>query len=109
MSRGIVKYNGKIAGTIEKKDDGYYFTYDERYFADPRAPAISLTIPKTDQQYYSSKLFPFFFGLLAEGIHKDLQCRLLSIDENDHYTRLLKTAHSETIGAITVEEEQNEV
>ena len=109
MPRGIVKYNGRIAGFIEKKDNGYHFTYDDRYFTDPKAPAVSLTIPKTEQKHHSSELFPFFFGLLAEGIHKDLQCRLLSIDENDHYTRLLKTAHSETIGAITVEEEQNEV
>jgi len=47
-------------------------------------------------------LFSFFSGLLSEGINKDIQCRLLKIDENDDFTRLLKTAGEDTIGAITV-------
>jgi HipA-like protein len=49
-------------------------------------------------------LFPFFFGLLAEGDDKKLQCRLLHIDENDPFTRLLKTCTTEPIGGVTVEE-----
>jgi HipA-like protein len=50
-------------------------------------------------------LFPYFFGLLAEGIQKDTQCRMLKLDENDHFGRLIKTAHSDTIGDVTVVEE----
>lgn len=34
----------------------------------------------------------FFFGLLSEGINKDIQCRLLKIDEDDDFTRLIQTA-----------------
>ena len=49
-------------------------------------------------------IIPFFFGLLAEGENKLLQCRLLRIDEDDHFTRLLKTCTTETIGGITVRE-----
>ena len=33
-----------------------------------------------------------------------MQCRLLKIDENDDFTRLIKTAGEDTIGAITVKE-----
>jgi serine/threonine-protein kinase HipA len=47
-------------------------------------------------------LFAFFQGLLAEGINKDIQCRLLKIDENDDFLRLLQTAGNDTIGAVTV-------
>jgi len=46
----------------------------------------------------------FFYGMLAEGINKDIQCRLLKIDEEDDFTRLIKTAGEDTIGAITVKE-----
>jgi serine/threonine-protein kinase HipA len=35
-------------------------------------------------------------------VNKDIQCRLLRIDENDDFTRLLQTAGDDTIGAITV-------
>ncbi len=48
--------------------------------------------------------FPFSTGMLAEGINKDIQCRLLKIDEKDDFTRLLKTAGDDGIGAIAVKE-----
>jgi HipA-like protein len=107
--RGIVYNNGIAAGIIERDINGnYLFQYDDEYFRDNRYPPISLTLPKTRQQYRSDKMFPFFYGLLAEGINKDIQCRLLKIDEEDDFTRLLKTAGSDTIGAITVKEEINQ-
>jgi len=65
-------------------------------------PAISLTLPKQEAAFRSTVLFPFFFGLLAEGENKALECRLLRIDENDHFTRLLRTCTADTIGGITV-------
>jgi serine/threonine-protein kinase HipA len=43
--------------------------------------------------------------MLAEGSNKELQCKLLQINENDHFSRLLATAEFDTIGAITVKEE----
>jgi serine/threonine-protein kinase HipA len=48
------------------------------------------------------QLFPFFYGILSEGVNKDIQCRLLKIDEQDDFTRLLETAGEDTIGAITI-------
>ena len=103
MQKGAVYCNGRLAGHIEK-DDVYKFIYDQEYFDDPLAPAISLTMPKSQKEYTSKVLFSFFAGLLTEGINKNIQCRLLKIDESDDFTRLLKTSGEDTIGAITVKE-----
>ncbi|MDZ4795127.1 MAG: HipA N-terminal domain-containing protein [Bacteroidota bacterium] len=105
MAEAGVYYNGVIAGILEKKDAStYVFTYTDEYFASQGMPAISLSFSKTAKQYESRELFPFFYGMLAEGINKDIQCRLLKIDENDDFTRLIRTAGEDTIGAITVKE-----
>jgi HipA-like protein len=105
MAKGGVYINGVLAGILEKEADGIYrFRYEDGYFNDNSRPAISLTLPKTIQAYEGTNLFPFFYGLLAEGVNKDIQCRLLKIDEEDDFTRLLKTAGEDTIGAITVKE-----
>jgi len=105
MAKAAVLYNGRVAGFLEKKDPKHYeFRYQEDYLKDETAPAISLTLPRSHQTYTSEVLFPFFAGLLAEGINKQIQCRLLRIDESDDFTRLIKTAAEDTIGAITVKE-----
>lgn len=106
--RAEVLFNGSVAGILEHKISGhndvkYTFRYTESYLQSEQ-PAISLTFPKRAEAFKSSILFSFFYGLLAEGIAKQLQCRELGIDENDHFTRLLRTAHTETIGAVTVRE-----
>lgn len=105
MARAGVYNNGELAGLLEKPaSDQYIFTYTDEYFNNKEKPGISLSFPKTTKQYLSIELFPFFYGLLAEGINKDIQCRLLKIDEEDDFTRLIKTAREDTIGAITVKE-----
>src|SRR5688572_15795576 len=105
MAKGQVFNNGEAAGIPEKKaPDHYVFSYIDDYFANPAKPAISLSFPKRQQVYEARALFPFFYGMLAEGINKDIQCRLLKIDEEDDFTRLIKTAGEDTIGAITVKE-----
>jgi HipA-like protein len=92
------------AGILTQDAGGYVFEYLPSYVVNPALPAISLTLPKREAAFQSPVLFPFFFGLLAEGENKLLQCRLLKIDEDDHFTRLLKTCTAETIGGITVKE-----
>jgi HipA-like protein len=103
--RGRVSSNGVHAGDIEETDAGFRFTYDPTYLADPKAPAISLTLPKRQAPFESVHLFPFFFGLLAEGSAKDLQCRLLKLDEGDHFGRLLATLGGDAIGSVAVTRE----
>lgn len=105
MAKAGIYNNGVLAGYLEKRGPAdYCFMYEESYWVDRACSSISLTLPKTQKEYQSPVLFPFFAGLLAEGINKEIQCRLLKIDEEDEFTRLLKTAGEDTIGAITVKE-----
>jgi HipA-like protein len=104
MRRANVYCRGILAGTLEKTPEGFRFQYAGEYLRSPKCPAISLSFPKREAAFLSAVLFPFFFGLLAEGDNKTLQCRVFRIDENDHFTRLLKTCATETIGGVTVEE-----
>ena len=97
-------YRNKIfAGIlIEASPQLYIFRYDDAYFVDPSKPAISLTLPKTQQEYHSPYLFPFFFNMLSEGANRKLQSIHLRIDEEDHFGILLATTQVDTVGAITV-------
>ena len=105
MRRANVYCQGVLAGVLSKDQGaGYRFQYIPEYLSNPKCPAISLSFPKRETPFESPVLFPFFFGLLVEGDDKALQCRVLKIDENDHFTRLLKTCQAETIGGVTVKE-----
>jgi HipA-like protein len=106
MRRANVYCRGVLAGVLSKDQAGYRFQYVSEYLGKDSAghPAISLSLPRREAAFVSPVLFPFFFGLLAEGDDKALQCRVLRIDEDDHFTRLLKTCEAETIGGVTVKE-----
>jgi serine/threonine-protein kinase HipA len=67
-------------------------------------PAVSLTLPKSEQEYEADHLFPFFFNMIAEGVNRTLQARQLRIDEEDYFSLLLATAQSNTIGSVTLKE-----
>jgi HipA-like protein len=103
-----VLMDGESAGFLRETSEGFLFGYEDGYFHDPAKPPISLTLPKNIQAHRSKVLFAFFYGLLAEGENRTLQCRTLRLDAMDHFSRLLKTAHTETIGAITVVEEHGD-
>ncbi|MGB5026080.1 MAG: HipA N-terminal domain-containing protein [Saprospiraceae bacterium] len=95
--------NGILAGTLtEENRQHFVFRYDDNYFNDATKPAISLTIPKTQKEYSSEILFPFFFNILSEGVNRKLQCTQLKIDEEDNFGLLMATAQFDTIGAVTV-------
>ena len=102
MRKGRVYYRETLAGELTKDAEGYTFRYDDGYFANSSLPDISATLPKTRIEYKSKVLFPFFFGLLAEGVQKERQCRELRIDEHDYFTRLLETSACGAIGAVKV-------
>jgi serine/threonine-protein kinase HipA len=101
--------NGKLAGVLtEENRQNYFFRYSDNYFNDSSEPAISLTMPKSQQEYHSKALFPFFFNMLSEGVNRKLQSRLLKIDEEDHFGFLSATAQYDTIGAVTAKPISNE-
>lgn len=105
VRRATVLENGVVAGILEEVPTGYRFTYAPAYLADEAAPPVSLTLPKRAAPYESPHLFAFFYGLLAEGLLKTLQCRILKIDEEDHFGRLVATAGGDVIGSVTVRPE----
>ena len=106
MRRAEVYHNGVLAGSItEENRQLYVFRYDDVYFQDINKPAISLTLPKTQREYKSEFLFPFFFNMLSEGSNRKLQITQLRIDEEDNFGLLLATAQYDTIGAITIKPE----
>ncbi len=103
MKKLAIYRNKEYAGILtEESRDRYVFLYDGAYYADTTKPAISLTFPKVKQEYISPVLFPFFFNMLSEGVNRQLQNRLLKIDESDHFSLLSATAKYDTIGAVTV-------
>jgi len=98
-----VLYNGEPAGVLtEVTRNKYRFRYDDAWFIDNRKPPVSLTMPKSSQEYESEFLFPFFFNMLSEGANRQLQSRMLRIDENDFFGLLMASAQYDTIGAITI-------
>lgn len=103
--RAAKVYTNKIlAGTLTENNDGsFVFRYADDYFSNPEYSSISLTLPKTKQEYRSATFFPFFFNMLSEGVNKQIQSRLFKIDEEDAFGLLLATAKTDVIGAITVE------
>ncbi|MDR3339116.1 MAG: HipA N-terminal domain-containing protein [Candidatus Symbiothrix sp.] len=103
MRTGYVYMRGKLAGELtELSRKEYVFRYDDDYFKDTTQPSISLTLPKSRQEYKLEYLFPCFFNMLSEGNNRLVQARLLHIDEHDHFGILLAAAGSDVTGAITV-------
>lgn len=94
----------RFAGILRKNSEGYTFIYDDSFLSDPHSKSISFTLPKQKKEFHSAHLFPFFHGLLTEGFATKIQARKLKIDEKDYFKRLIKTAQSDTIGCVTLEE-----
>lgn len=103
MRQAQVFSNGVLAGLLTETDEGeYIFSYDDSFLIDEKQSAISLSFPKSKQEFSSAELFPFFYNMLSEGTNKAIQCQSLKIDEDDAFGLLLATAHTDTIGAITL-------
>ena len=77
--------NDRKAGVLTEQHPGrgYGFLYDPDYLASD-CPSISVTLPKREQTYVSSRLFPFFMNMLPEGANRKVICRTLRIDERDY-------------------------
>lgn len=111
MRKASVLYKDQKAGILTQQDDGYFiFKYDQYWYRDANLPAISLTLPKTQQEFHSEHLFPFFYNMLPEGSNKQMVCKLNRIDSDDDFGLLLMTANTDNIGAIKVRklDEENE-
>ena len=103
MRQAHVLYKQEIAGLLTQLDNGnFLFKYYDAWFNDTNKPAISLTLPKKQQEYQSEYLFPFFYNMLPEGSNKETVCFENRIDTKDYFGILMTTAEQDTIGAVTI-------
>lgn len=103
MRKAEVYAHNTLAGILTETDTGkYIFQYVDSFLLDEKQTAISPAFPKTHKEFFSEFLFPLFENMLSEGANKAVQCQTLKIDENDSFGLLLATAHTDTIGAITI-------
>lgn len=101
MREGLVYYKDMLAGTILENDDGiFHFTYDDAYLSSS-APAISVTLPKTQKSYHKNQLFGFFDGLIPEGWLLDIITHNFDIKAKDRMGLLLTTC-ADAIGAVSI-------
>ena len=108
MRKAKIYFKGEEAGVLIQHDDGSFtYRYHDQWLSDAGKPSISLTLPKIKEEYHSEYLFPFFYNMLPEGINKQVVCKYMRIDEEDHFGLLMTTAQYDTIGAVTVKKVQN--
>lgn len=107
MRSALVYRKNILAGRLLELEECYLFRYTDVYFLNNEMKAVSITLPKTQQEYRSPTLFPVFFNMLAEGVNKKLQCRQYQIDENDFFSLLLKTGGNDSIGCLSIIEENS--
>ena len=105
FKKALIKYKDINAGILEETDTGYKFIYNDDFFK--LNTPISISLPINKKIHESDNLFSFFTGLLPEGWYLNLVSQSLKIDKNDNFGLLLKTC-KDTIGAVTIEEIDNE-
>lgn len=98
--------NGKLAGHLSETEEGYVFLYDENYLKEPKAEAVSLTLPLTNKPYSSNVMLPFFDGLIPEGWLLDVAEHNWKLDARDRMGLLLACC-KDCIGAVSIIETQN--
>lgn len=103
MRSATVLYKDEEAGQLTQHDDrSFTFCYSTSWLSDISKPGISLTLPKTQSEYLSKQLFPFFYNMLPEGSNKQVICRKKRIDTDDYFSLLMAVAKYDTIGAVRV-------
>jgi len=103
MRKARILYKDEDAGILVQHEDGTFtFRYNDVWMSDSNKPGVSLTLPKTQQEYYSKYLFSFFYNMLPEGSNKQVVCKLMRIDPKDYFGLLMTTAKTDIIGAIRV-------
>jgi serine/threonine-protein kinase HipA len=95
---------GRRAARLDRKRDGVTFTYDGSYLADPAAPAVATTLPRSTVPVSSGAagaVLPFFAGLLPEGRRLSALRRAIKTSADDEFS-LLVAVGQDTIGDVQV-------
>ncbi|WP_335964641.1 HipA N-terminal domain-containing protein [Galbibacter sp. PAP.153] len=101
MRQGEIWVNNQLAGILTEDDNGYHFSYQEKYLEQDNAIAVSLTLPLQKEPFHSENLFPFFDGLIPEGWLLDIAHKNWKINPRDRMGLLLTTCR-DCIGNISV-------
>jgi serine/threonine-protein kinase HipA len=103
MRHAKIIYKEEEAGLLTQHDDASFtFRYHDAWLANSDKQSISLTLPKTQQEFHANYLFPFFFNMLPEGANKQALCKQLRIDADDYFGLLITAAKNDSIGAVRV-------
>ena len=101
-TKAQVFYKDILAGELYETLEGeYYFSYSQEYL-ESKHPAISYSLPKTQQEHFSRVLHGFFDGLLPEGWLLKLAGDLYKLNPMaNRYELLLKTC-LDPVGAVSI-------
>jgi HipA-like protein len=103
MRKAKILFKDEEAAVLTQHDDGSFtFSYNDTWLADNNKQGISLSLPKTGEEFHSKFLFPFFYNMLPEGSNKQVVCRLNKIDQSDYFGLLMTSAKYDSIGAVRV-------
>ena len=102
MRQAIIKYNNTLAGILRELDSGEYeYVYDKLYIQDHPDQFITFKMPVTSPPYRSTRLFPFFDGLIPEGWLLKIASETWRINMKDRMGLLLACCQN-SIGAVSV-------
>lgn len=102
MRQAIIKYNNIQAGILRELDSGEYeFVYDELYIQNYPDLFITFKMPVMAMPYRSTRLFPFFDGLIPEGWLLKIASESWRINKNDRMGLLLACCKN-AVGAVSV-------
>lgn len=102
MRQAIIKYKSENAGRLSELETGEYeFEYNEYYVRNHPNSFITFNMPVRKISYRSTRLFPFFDGLIPEGWLLQIASEGWKINTNDRMGLLLACCQN-AIGAVSV-------
>jgi serine/threonine-protein kinase HipA len=97
-----VWWEGRISGCLYLGPDGEtLFAYDADWLTDPKAPALSFSLPKQAEPFKRSAVQAFFGGILPEEGQRTAIARALGVSADNEF-RLLEYLGGEVAGALTL-------
>ena len=100
----IVYKNSVKAGVLKRQNTGVIFIYDEFYLNNYNEDlSIHLPLSKKEHTLNGTNLFPFFAGLLPEGMRLKALTRKVKTSEDDMFS-LLAAIGSDCIGDVSAGE-----
>ncbi len=95
---------GILTGFLKRTDNGCEFRYDEAFFQQAHSAGISFHMPKTRKALANNgvNLFPFFAGLLPEGLRLKALTKNLKTSADDLFS-IFAAIGSHVIGDVYAE------